>query len=55
MKIAIVYNRDSKRVINLFGMPNQEKYGLKSIKRITDALESGGHQVIALEGDKDLI
>ena len=55
MKIAVVYNRMSKKVINLFGMPNREKYGLKSIKRITDALKKGGHQVIALEGDKNLI
>jgi len=55
MKIAVVYNRDSKRVINLFGMPNQEKYGLKSIQRITNALEAGGHQVKCFEGDKDLI
>ncbi|KPK24923.1 MAG: hypothetical protein AMJ61_13160 [Desulfobacterales bacterium SG8_35_2] len=55
MKIAVVYNRISQKVINLFGMPNMEKYGLRSIKRITDALKKGGHQVIALEGDKDLI
>jgi D-alanine-D-alanine ligase len=55
MKIAVVYNRMSNKVINLFGMPNREKYGLKSIKRITDALKKGGHHVIALEGDKDLI
>jgi len=55
MKIAVVYNRMSKKVINLFGMPNREKYGLKSIKRITDALKKGKHQVIALEGDKNLI
>ena len=55
MKIAVVYNRISKQVINLFGMPNREKYGLKSIKRITDALKKGGHQVIAFEGDKNLI
>jgi D-alanine-D-alanine ligase len=55
MKIAVVYNRISNKVINLFGMPNREKYGLKSIKRITDALKKGKHQVIALEGDKDLI
>jgi hypothetical protein len=26
------------RVINLFGLPNREKYGLKNIKRIADAL-----------------
>ena len=55
MKIAVIYNRESQKVINLFGMPNREKYGIKAIGRITDALQRGGHQVIALEGDKDLI
>jgi D-alanine-D-alanine ligase len=55
MKVAVVYNRESKNVINLFGMPNREKYGKKNIKRIVEALKAGGHQVIALEGDKDLI
>ena len=55
MKIAIVYNRDSKNVINLFGMPNQEKIGLATIKRLTEALRRGGHQVTALEADKELI
>ncbi len=55
MKIAVVYNHESKSVINLFGTPNLEKYGKKSIKRIVDALKTGGHQVIAFEGDKDLV
>ena len=55
MKIAIVYNRNSKSVINLFGMPNREKIGMKTIKGLADALRQGGHQVIAIEGDKDLI
>ena len=55
MKIAIVYNRESQRVINLFGVPNREKYGKKNIKRIVDALKAGGHQVATFEGDKDLI
>lgn len=55
MKIAIVYNRESQRVINLFGLPNREKYGLRAIKRISDALKNGGHQPAAFEGDKDLI
>ncbi len=55
MKVAIVYNRDSNRVINLFGIPNREKYGMKSIRRITDALRKGGHQVKSFEGDKDLV
>jgi D-alanine-D-alanine ligase len=55
MKIAIVYNRGSKNVINLFGQLNQEKIGLKTIQRILNALKKNKHQVIALEGDKSLI
>ncbi|NIO29743.1 MAG: ATP-grasp domain-containing protein [Candidatus Latescibacteria bacterium] len=55
MKVAVVYNRDSKSVINLFGIPNQEKIGLKTIRRILDALKSGGHQAVAIEGDKELV
>jgi len=55
MKIAVVYNRDSRSVINLFGVPSREKYGLKNIKRIVESLRKGKHQVISLEGDKDLI
>jgi D-alanine-D-alanine ligase len=55
MKIAVVYNRESKSVINLFGVPNREKIGQKTIRRVCDALKAGGHQVIALEGDKDLV
>lgn len=55
MKIAIVYNRESKKVINLFGVPNREKYGLASIKRIANAFRKNGHHVITLEGDKDFI
>ncbi len=55
MKVAVIYNRESKKVINLFGRASKEKYGLKSIQRIVNALKKGGHQVQAFEGDKDLI
>ena len=55
MKIAVIYNRESKRVINLFGVPNRERYGKKAIQRIVDALKKGGHSVRAFEGDRDLI
>jgi D-alanine-D-alanine ligase len=55
MKIAIVFNRDSKNVINLFGTPNRELIGQKTIKRIVDALKEHKHRVQAFEGDKDLI
>jgi D-alanine-D-alanine ligase len=55
LKIAVIYNRDSQSVINLFGIPNREKYGKKSINRIVTSLKKYGHQVKAFEGDKDLI
>jgi len=55
MKVAVIYNRESQKVINLFGQPNREKYGLAAIRRITNSLKKGGHQVQAFEGDKDLI
>jgi D-alanine-D-alanine ligase len=42
MKVAVIYNRESTNVINLFGIPNREKYGLKSIQRILNALKKGG-------------
>ncbi|MBL6974302.1 MAG: D-alanine--D-alanine ligase [Deltaproteobacteria bacterium] len=55
MKIAVVYNREQQNVINLFGLPNQEKIGKGTIQRIADALKKGKHQVRVVEGDKDLV
>jgi D-alanine-D-alanine ligase len=55
MKVAVVYNRESKNVVNLFGLPNKEKIGKKTIRRLVDALRAGGHQVRTFEGDKDIV
>jgi D-alanine-D-alanine ligase len=55
MRIAIVYNRDSKNVINLFGIPNRERIGRRTIQSIVDALKANKHRVKTFEGDKDLI
>jgi D-alanine-D-alanine ligase len=55
MKVAVVYNREGANVINLFGLPNRETIGRKTIDRLVRALKTHGHQVVALEGDKDLI
>jgi D-alanine-D-alanine ligase len=55
LKIVVIYNRVSKKVINLFGVPNRERYGQAAIQRIVNGLKKGGHQVKALEGDKDLV
>jgi len=51
MKIAIVYNRDSKNVINLFGIPSREIIGQRTIKRIVDALKAHKHRVRTFEGE----
>ena len=42
-------------MINLFGAPNQEKIGLRTIRRLENALRAGGNQVRAFEADKALI
>lgn len=55
MKVCVVYNRESRRVINLFGVPNREKYGREIVGKIVQALRGNGHIVEAHEGDKDLI
>jgi len=55
MKIAIIYNRDSQAVINLFGTPNREVYGLQTINLIKEALLLKGHQVRDFEGDKNIV
>lgn len=55
MKVAVVYNRESRNVINIFGTPNREKYGKRTIRAITEALRAGGHQVARFEADKLLI
>ena len=55
MKVAVVYNREGRNVINLFGQPNQEKIGLPTIRRISAALRKGGHQARTIEAGKDLI
>ena len=55
MKIALVYNRESKNVINLFGLPNRETYGREALQRIVDGLRAYGHRVQSFEADKDLI
>lgn len=55
MHIAVVYNRQRGNVINLFGLPNRERIGLQTIRRLVTALRKGGHRVTAVEGDKGLV
>jgi len=55
MKVAVIYNRESMKVINLLGALNPEKYRVEAIQRITKTLKASGHQVKTFEGDKHLI
>lgn len=55
MKIAVVRNEARQGVINEFGTRCPEKYGKRTIANVVDALESGGHTVALLEGDKVLL
>jgi len=55
MKVAIVYNYQSRAVLNLFGVPSREIYGIQTIELIQSSLQSGGHEVKSFEGDKNII
>ncbi|MCG2714929.1 MAG: ATP-grasp domain-containing protein [Candidatus Marinimicrobia bacterium] len=55
MKVAIVYNRNMSNVINKFGMQNKEIYNPATIKKVSKALEDGGHNVEAIDGDMHVI
>lgn len=55
MKVAIIYNQDLTRVINTFGMQNKELYGEKTIDRVRQALEKGGHNVEVIDGNMHVI
>lgn len=55
MKIAVVRNETRDGVINEFGTPCPEKYGRRTVAQVVEALESGGHTVALLEGDKTLL
>ncbi len=55
MKIAIIYNSQESGVINNFGIQNKEFYTKKTVSRVAQFLESAGHNVIILEGDKFII
>ncbi len=50
MKVTIIYNKDLTGVINRFGMQNKEKYNPETVKKVADALEKGGHNVMIAEG-----
>lgn len=55
MRVAVVYNKDRKGTINVFGMQNREWYSEEIIRRVVTALEWGGHDVELIPADRFLL
>lgn len=55
MKVAVVYNKDRKGFINVFGSQNREWYPEATIQKVVKALESGNHDVELIPADRYLI
>lgn len=55
MQVAVVYNKDRKGTINVFGMQNKEWYPEETIQKVARALETGGHTVELIQADRFLL
>lgn len=58
MKVAVIFNKEEIKesdVIYRFGMPTKERYKPRTIEMVASALESGGHNVRIIEGNKNVI
>ena len=54
VRVAIVYNEDRGKVINVFGMQNKEVYNPKVVKKVSQALEKNGHNVEIIDGNMEV-
>ena len=55
MNVAVVYNKDRKGTINVFGMQNQEWYPEETIQKVVHALEVGGYKAELIPADRFLL
>lgn len=55
MRVALVYNYESRAVINRLGRQNKETYDQVTISAIEKALTARGHRVSSFEADKHII
>lgn len=55
MRVAVVYNKDKKGTINVFGMQNREWYPEETIQMVVRALEAGDHDVELIPADRFLL
>ncbi len=53
MRVAVIYNKktiDPKDVISIYGIATKEHYNPKTVEKVAEALEKGGHTVKIIEG-----
>ena len=55
MRVAVVHNSDPSAVINVFGPQNRERHNQRTVERVARALESGGHTVRIIDGNKHAV
>jgi D-alanine-D-alanine ligase len=55
MRVAVVYNKNKKGTINVFGMQNREWYPEETIQMVVNALLEGGHDVELIAADRFLL
>ena len=55
MKVAVVYNKDTKGTVNVLGPQNREWYPEATILKAAGALEKAGHEVELIPADRHLL
>lgn len=55
MQVAVVFNKDKKGTINVFGLQNREWYPEETIQKVVEALQWGGHDVELIPADQFLL
>ena len=55
MRVAVVWNNDHSGVLNRFGQPCLERYGLRTVENVLMALREFGHDALLCEGNKEML
>lgn len=55
MRVAVAWNNDHSGVINRFGQPCPERYGVRAVQNVMAALRESGHDALLCEADKGLL
>src|SRR6516225_8795571 len=55
MRVVVVWNNDHSGVLNRFGLPCPERYGLRTVENVLTALREFGHDALLCEGNKEML